>query len=250
MSTLVEARGLSKRFGNFNAVHPIHFQVQAGEVIGLLGPNGAGKTTTLRMLAGLLKPTAGEALIAGHSMNSDPLAARKELGFLTGDMDVYRRLTPVEVLKYFGRLYDVPEKELSSQVKTLVELFGITDFKDKHCEKLSTGQKQRTSIARTLVHNPKVVVLDEPTTGLDIMSSEVVLQFIRGFAKQEGKAVIFSTHHLDEVERLCDRVGIIHKGSLVVMDTIPNIKAQAEKPNLAESFFHFVNENNHATSYN
>lgn len=246
MSTLIEARRISKRFGDFVAVNPIHFQVQAGEVVGLLGPNGAGKTTTLRMLAGLLKPSNGEAFIAGQSMTSNTLAARKNLGFLTGDMDVYRRLSPIEVLEYFGRLYDVPEHELKPKVKTLVEWFGITDFKDKHCEKLSTGQKQRTSIARTLVHNPKVVVLDEPTTGLDIMSSEVVLQFIRNMAKEEGKAVIFSTHHLDEVERLCDRVGIIHQGNLVIMDTIERVKEKAGKSTLAASFFHFVNDNHHA----
>ncbi|MEN0051684.1 MAG: ABC transporter ATP-binding protein [Bacteroidota bacterium] len=239
-NTLIESRGLTKKFGDFTAVNNISFDVKEGEIFGLLGPNGAGKTTTLRMLSGLLTPTAGESFIAGHSMQAEPLKARRELGFLTGDMDLYRRLNPAEILTYFGNLYEVPRRELKERVEKLVDWFGITPFRDRYCEKLSTGQKQRTSIARTLVHNPKVVVLDEPTTGLDIMSSEFVLQFIRRIAREEGKTVIFSTHHLDEVERLCDRIGIVQEGKLVAIGTVEEIKKQGGKDVLADAFFDLV----------
>ena len=240
MDHAIEARSLSKDFGNFRAVNQLSFTVEPGEIFGLLGPNGAGKTTTLRMLSGLLKPTEGTSFITGHSMQTQQLQARKELGFLTGDMDLYRRLTPKELLTYFGKLYEVSNGELKKRVALLIDAFGISEFQNKHCEKLSTGQKQRVSIARTLVHNPRVVVLDEPTTGLDIMASEFILQFIRRMAKEEGKAVIFSTHHLDEVERLCDRIAIISKGELVGTGTVDEVKAKANRENLAESFFQLV----------
>ncbi|MEM0994906.1 MAG: ABC transporter ATP-binding protein [Bacteroidota bacterium] len=242
ISTTIECKNLTKRFGDFTAVNNISLEVKEGEIFGLLGPNGAGKTTTLRMLSGLLSPTAGESYIAGHSMQASPLTARRELGFLTGDMDLYRRLNPPEMLTYFGNLYEVPRKELKARVERLVDWFGITPFRNRHCEKLSTGQKQRTSIARTLVHDPKVVVLDEPTTGLDIMASEFVLQFIKRIAREENKTVIFSTHHLDEVERLCDRIAIIHKSNLIAIGTVEEVKAQVGKTQLAEAFFQLVNE--------
>ncbi|MBK8703407.1 MAG: ABC transporter ATP-binding protein [Saprospiraceae bacterium] len=240
MPASIEARNLGKRFGEVHAVQEVSFEVHPGEIVGLLGPNGAGKTTTLRMLAGLLAPTAGEAFINQHSVQKEPLVARRALGFLTGDMDLYRRLTPVELLTYFGQLYEVPRPELRRRIDELVEAFGIGDFKDKHCEKLSTGQKQRVSIARTLVHDPAVVVLDEPTTGLDIMASEFILQFIRRMARENGKAVIFSTHHLDEVERLCDRVVIIHKGRLQHHGDIDSALAATNQARLADAFFEMV----------
>ncbi|MBL7792793.1 MAG: ABC transporter ATP-binding protein [Saprospiraceae bacterium] len=240
MPASIEARNLGKRFGEVHAVQEVSFEVHPGEIVGLLGPNGAGKTTTLRMLAGLLAPTAGEAFINQHSVQKEPQLARRALGFLTGDMDLYRRLTPVELLAYFGQLYEVPQPELRRRIDELVEAFGIGEFKDKHCEKLSTGQKQRVSIARTLVHDPAVVVLDEPTTGLDIMASEFILQFIRRMAKENGKAVIFSTHHLDEVERLCDRVVIIHKGRLQHHGDIDSALAATNQTRLADAFFEMV----------
>jgi sodium transport system ATP-binding protein len=241
MDSLIEARNLSKDFGSFRAVDDLSFEVRAGEIFGLLGPNGAGKTTTLRMLAGLLRPSAGEAFIAGHSMTGQQLPARRALGFLTGDMDLYRRLTPVELLTYFGQLYEVPKPTLKNRVADLVEAFGIGEFRNKFCEKLSTGQKQRVSIARTLVHDPQVVILDEPTTGLDIMASEFILQFMRRMAHEQYKAVIFSTHHLNEVERLCDRIAIIHKGRLAQQGSVEEVRQSAGKDALADAFFELVN---------
>ena len=242
MEHLIEAHNLSKDFGDFRAVNQVSFGVAPGEIFGLLGPNGAGKTTTLRMLSGLLRATEGEAFIAGHSMTDDQLAARSELGFLTGDMDLYRRLNPRELLLYFGRLYQVPRETLAPRVDYLINAFDITPFSDRLCEKLSTGQKQRVSIARTLVHDPQVVILDEPTTGLDIMSSEFILQFIHRMAKEEQKAVIFSTHNLTEVERLCDRIAIIHQGEMQYQGDLATLARETGRPVLADSFFQLVAE--------
>jgi len=242
MEVKIDARELTKNFGSFRAVDTLSFDVKAGEVFGLLGPNGAGKTTTLRMLSGLLSPSAGEAFIAGNSMQSQQQKARTALGFLTGDMDLYRRLNPVELLTYFGQLYEVPKSILRERVAKLVDAFGITEFQDRYCEKLSTGQKQRVSIARTLVHDPEVVILDEPTTGLDIMASEFILQFIKKMAQEEGKTIIFSTHHLDEVERLCDRIAIIHQGKLEHYGTIAAVKQRTGKEDLADAFFQLVQQ--------
>ena len=240
MNTLIEANALCKDFGDFRAVDKVSFKVEAGEIFGLLGPNGAGKTTTLRMLSGLLKPTKGHAKIAGFSMKEETMLARKSLGFLTGDMDLYRRLNPKELLTYFGELYETPKQELQQRVDFLIDAFGITPFVDRYCEKLSTGQKQRVSIARTLVHNPKVVILDEPTTGLDIMASEFILQFIKKMAKEEGKTLIFSTHNLAEVERLCDRIAVIHKGKMRYLGDVGGLKKQTSKATLNQAFFDLV----------
>lgn len=240
MMTLIEARQLTKDFGDLRAVDHVSFSVAAGEIFGLLGPNGAGKTTTLRMLAGLLTPTDGKAFIAGHSMRNDKLAARRGLGFLTGDMDLYRRLKPDELLTYFGRLYQMSNGEIRHRVEYLMDAFGIDDFADRQCEKLSTGQKQRVSIARTLVHDPRVVILDEPTTGLDIMASEFILRFIHRMAKEENKAVIFSTHNLTEVERLCDRIAVINQGKMAYQGDVAGLAAQTGAPNLSAGFFRLV----------
>lgn len=240
MQTMIEARQLSKSFGGNEVVRKVSFEVNAGEIVGLLGPNGAGKTTTLRMLAGLLTPGSGEAFIGGFSAQKQMLEARKALGFLTGDMDLYRRLNPVEVLTYFGQLYEVPSTVLTNKINQLVSDFGMSEYRDRHCEKLSTGQKQRVAIARTLVHDPAVVILDEPTTGLDIMAGEFILQFIRRMAKEGGKAVLFSTHHLDEVERLCDRIVIIHQGELRYSGNMEGAKEQTGSSTLADAFFKLV----------
>lgn len=240
MATRIETRNLTKDFGDFRAVDDVSFSVAAGEIFGLLGPNGAGKTTTLRMLSGLLRPTRGEAFIDGISVQQEPHRALGHLGFLTGEMDLYRRLKPRELLTYFGELYEVPKRELADRVERLMTLFDIHDFADRYCEKLSTGQKQRVSIARTLVHDPPVVVLDEPTTGLDIMSAEFVLQFIDRIAKEEQKAVIFSTHNLTEVERLCDRIAIIDGGKLGYAGPPADLLRQTGTATLAAGFFQLV----------
>ncbi len=249
MATLIEAKNLQKYFENFRAVNDLSFEVEAGQIYGLLGANGAGKTTTLRMLAGILQPTSGEAFITNFSMSKDPVKARERLGFLTGEMDLYKKLRPKEILHYFGELYGVTEDKLLARVEELVQLFQIENFTDRYCEKLSTGQKQRVSIARTLVHNPDVIILDEPTTGLDIVSSEFILQFIQKMAKEENKAVIFSTHNLSEVERLCDRIGIIHQGNMIMQGTLPEILEQTQETDLATAFFKLLNQLSYENQY-
>lgn len=242
MKYTIEAKGLSKQFGDFTAVDQVSFGLEAGEIFGLLGPNGAGKTTTLRMLSGLLKPTAGEAFIKEISVQKTPTQALSHLGFLTGDMDLYRRLKPAELLTFFGKLYETPKAKLEQRVSYLMDAFDINDFADRNCEKLSTGQKQRVGIARTLVHDPAVVVLDEPTTGLDIMAAEFVLRFIQKIAKEENKTVLFSTHNLTEVERLCDRIGIVNRGKLVYLGTVENLLASTGTSDLAAAFFGLVGD--------
>lgn len=242
MEKILEAKNLVKDFDRFRAVHDVSFAVDQGVVFGLLGPNGAGKTTTLRMLSGLLQPTFGSSYIAGYSMQEEQLKARRELGFLTGEMDLYRRLKPKELLRYFGSLYEVPKSELNDRVEHYADIFGINEFADRYCEKLSTGQKQRVAIVRTLIHDPKVVILDEPTTGLDIMATEFVLSFIQRMAHEEGKTVIFSTHHMDEVERLCDKVAIMHQGKMLFDGTLDEAKKQQNTSTLYDAFFGLVTQ--------
>jgi sodium transport system ATP-binding protein len=240
MQTVIKAEQLQKYFGAYQAVKNVSFEVKAGQIFGLLGANGAGKTTTLRMLAGILQPTQGSTYIANYNMQTDKLLASKYLGFLTGEMNLFERMTPTEILYFFGNLYEVPSATLRQRVEELISTFQITSFKDKLAGTLSTGQKQRVSIARTLVHNPAAIILDEPTTGLDIMSSELILNFIADAARKEGKAVLFSTHHLDEVERLCDYIGILQYGEMLAVDTPQAIKEKTQQGSLHEAFFKLV----------
>jgi len=218
---LVQASGLVKQFhdrkrGVVEAVRGITFEALAGEIFGLLGPNGAGKTTTLRMLATILAPTAGSAVIAGCDVRSDPDGARRALGFLSGDTGLYGRLTAGEMITYFGRLYGLDDSRLKHRVRELRARLDMDDFWSRRCAKLSTGQKQKVSIARTVVHDPPVLILDEPTAGLDVLASRNIVNFI-GEARTEGKCIILSTHDMGEAERLCDRVGIIHNGELAAV---------------------------------
>lgn len=240
MNSKIKITGLVKYFGSFAAVKDVSFDVSEGEIFGLLGPNGAGKTTTLRMISGMLKPSEGDVFINGFSMNGETIKAKTSLGFLTGDMNLYERLTPYELLEYFGNLYNVPAPSLKSRIEELIEKFKINDFADRLCGKLSTGQKQRVAIARTIIHDPAVIVLDEPTTGLDIMASEMIIDFMKTMATEHKRTIIFSTHNLSEVERLCNRVAIIHKGELITEGTISEINSKVEAKDLSTSFFTLV----------
>ncbi|MBN1441570.1 MAG: ATP-binding cassette domain-containing protein [Planctomycetes bacterium] len=224
----VEARGLTKVFhdpqrGEVLAASEISFVCRAGEIFGLLGPNGAGKSTTLRMLSTVLRPSAGTAIVNGHDIVRDPLGVRRSIGFLSGSTGLYARLTARETLEYFGRLHGLAERPLRSRVEDLLDLFGIADFAGTRCEKLSTGMRQKVSIARTIVHDPPILILDEPTMGLDILVAATLLDFVRE-CRERGKCVIFSTHILSEVEKLCDRVGIIHQGELRAVGTLDELR--------------------------
>jgi sodium transport system ATP-binding protein len=238
---MIEFDRLSKRYGDFHAVSELTLRVPAGEVYALLGANGAGKTTALRCLATLLEPTAGAASIAGYDSRTQPLEVRRRLGFLAASMGLYARLSARELLRYFADLHGVPAAEAPARVEAAVEAFGLGPFADRLCGKLSTGQRQRVSIARAVVHDPPALVLDEPTLGLDVLSGEAIYRFVDE-ARGRGRAVVFSTHQMAEVELLADRVGIIAGGRLVAEGTTEEIVAASGEGNLARAFLRIVRE--------
>jgi len=235
---MIEARGLSKRFqdkkrGKVRAVENVSFTCQPGKIYGLLGANGAGKTTTLRMLATILEPTEGTAVICGHDVVEEPEKVRANVGFLSTATALYPRLTAEELVEYFGRLNGLDEPTLKKRVDDIFNRLDMNGFRDRRCDKLSTGMKQKTSIARTLVHDPPVMIFDEPTTGLDVMTARTIITFISD-CRDRGKAIIFSTHIMSEVDRLCDRIGIIHDGKLLADSTAPELRAKYAEHNLEE----------------
>jgi sodium transport system ATP-binding protein len=236
---LIEFDSLSKAYGEFVAVRGLSLRVAPGEVYALLGANGAGKTTALRCLATLLAPTEGTARIGGFDARTQPLEVRRRLGFLAASMGLYARLTARELLGYFARLQGVDERQIEARVETVVERFAIGEFADRLCGRLSTGQRQRVSIARAAVHDPPALVLDEPTLGLDVLSGQAIYDFVAD-ARTRGRAVLFSTHHMSEVELLADRVGILAGGRLVEEGTADEIVARSGEPNLARAFLHIA----------
>ena len=227
---------LVKTFGSKTAVAGLSFSVGAGEIYGLLGPNGAGKTTTLRVLAGILTPTAGRATVAGLDVAAHPLEVRRRLGFLTNTTGLYARLTGRELLDYFARLYGMSPAAADARIATLIRALDLAPFFGRRCEALSTGERQRLSIARAVLHDPAVLILDEPTAGLDVLASRFLRAFVRA-ERDRGKAVVFSTHYLAEAELLCDRIGLLHHGGLLAEGTPAALRAMAgEAPSLEEAF--------------
>ncbi|MBW3571487.1 MAG: ABC transporter ATP-binding protein [Gemmatimonadetes bacterium] len=238
---MIEFESLSKAYGGFVAVRGLSLRVAPGEVYALLGANGAGKTTALRCLATLLAPTEGTARIGGFDARTQPLEVRRRLGFLAASMGLYARLTPRELLRYFARLQGVDERRIEARVEAMVERFAIGDFADRLCGRLSTGQRQRVSIARAAVHDAPALVLDEPTLGLDVLSGQAIYDFVAD-ARGRGRAVLFSTHHMSEVELLADRVGILAGGRLVEEGTADEIVARSGEANLARAFLRIARE--------
>lgn len=241
---MIETRGLSKIFqdkkrGAIRAVDRVSFACQPGQIYGLLGANGAGKTTTLRMLATILEPTDGTALVCGYDVVEHPEKVRASVGFLSTATALYPRLTAQEMVEYFGRLNGLDEATLKKRVEDIFSRLNMNDFRDRRCDKLSTGQKQKTSIARTLVHDPPVMIFDEPTTGLDVMTARTIIGFISD-CRDRGKTVIFSTHIMSEVERLCDHIGIVHDGKLLAEGTVAELRAKYSEHNLEEIMFKIV----------
>jgi sodium transport system ATP-binding protein len=235
---MIEARGLSKRFqdkkrGEIRAVDNVSFACQPGKIYGLLGANGAGKTTTLRMLATILEPTDGTAIVCGYDVVDDPEKVRANIGFLSTGTALYPRLSSQELVEYFGRLNGLDEATLKRRVDEIFNRLEMNEFRDRRCDKLSTGMKQKTSIARTLVHDPPVMIFDEPTTGLDVMTARTIINFISE-CRERGKAIIFSTHIMSEVERLCDSIGIIHDGKLLAEGTVSELRAKYAEHNIEE----------------
>lgn len=241
---MIEARGLCKRFqdkkrGEIRAVDNVSFSCQPGKIYGLLGANGAGKTTTLRMLATILEPTGGTAIVAGHDVIEHPEKVRANVGFLSTATALYPRLSAQELVEYFGRLNGLDEPLLKRRVDAIFNRLEMNDFRDRRCDKLSTGMKQKVSIARTLVHDPPVMIFDEPTLGLDVMTARTIVAFIRE-CRDHGKTVIFSTHVMSEVEKLCDSIGIIQDGKLLAEGTLAQLREKYGQTDLEEIFVKVV----------
>jgi sodium transport system ATP-binding protein len=237
---MIETHDLTKTFhdkkrGEIRAADAVTFRAEPGRIYGLLGANGAGKTTTLRLLATLLKPTSGTAVVAGHDVLRAPEKVRANVGFLAASTALYGRLTAREMIAYFGRLNGLQDADLRNRIQRLADDLDMHDFLDRRCEKFSTGMKQKTSIARTLVHDPAVMIFDEPTLGLDVMTSRAIVKFVRD-CRNRGKTVIYSTHIMSEVEKLCDVVGIIHDGRLMAEGTVAELKSKYGDPDLEEVF--------------
>src|ERR1700726_3905207 len=241
---MIEARGLCKRFrdkkrGEIRAVDNVSFRCDPGRIYGLLGANGAGKTTTLRMLATILEPTDGTALVCGYDVVEHPEKVRANVGFLSTATALYPRLTAQELVEYFGRLNGLDALTLKSCLDVIFNRLDMNSFRDRRCDKLSTGMKQKTSIARTLVHDPPVMIFDEPTLGLDIMAARTIVAFIRE-CRQTGKTVILSTHVMSEVEKLCDVIGVIHDGQRLAEVTPASLRKKYQEKDLEEIFVKIV----------
>jgi len=218
------------------AVDHINFLAKEGEIFGLLGPNGAGKTTTLRSIATLLKPTTGTITVQGFDVTKDPTEVRRRIGFLTNELKLDPHFTPSFTMNFFGKLHNMEQKEIDRRTNELFDYFGITDFKSKKISELSTGMMQKLSIAVSLVHDPEVIIFDEPTNGLDIITARAVIDYLQ-MLKQQGKLVIVSTHIMSVAEKLCDKIAIIIKGQKVADGTVAHVLEATKTSNLEDAFF-------------
>ena len=232
---MIEARNLHKRFGAIVAVDGVSFCARDGEITGLLGPNGAGKTTTLRCLYTLMRPDRGEILIDGIDAAADPVAVRRRLGVLPDARGIYKRLTARENIAYFGRLHGIDPATLDRRIEAAIIALEMGDFADRRAEGYSQGQRVKTAIARALVHDPRNVVLDEPTNGLDVMATRSMRGFLRNL-KADGRCVLFSSHIMQEVAALCDRIVVIAKGRVIADESPDALRAQTGQANLEDAF--------------
>ena len=224
-----------KKRGKIHALDHASFDVKPHEIFGLLGPNGAGKTTLMRLLATVLKPTSGTATIHGHDIVQQPAAVRASIGFLSGDMGLYGRITAREILKFFGKLGGLESGVLQRRVEEVIGRLDISRYADTRIDKLSTGMRQRVAIARTIVHDPPVLILDEPSYGLDVPSARLIENFVLE-ARSQGKCIVLSTHVMEEAEYLCDRIAVIHEGRVRVTGTMDDLRAATGKTRLREIF--------------
>jgi sodium transport system ATP-binding protein len=241
---MVEVEHLTKAFhdsgrGSVLALDDVSFSAHAGEVFGILGPNGAGKTTALRILSTVLKPTSGTARVAGFDVASQPHLVRRHIGFLSASTGVYDRMSAWELVEFFGRLHGIDR--LRERMEEVFDLLQMNDFRDVLGGKMSTGMKQKVSVARAIIHNPPVLIFDEPTAGLDVLVARTVLQTIARF-RTLGKCVLFSTHIMREVEKLCDRVAILHKGKILTCGTLDELRRRHGQDDLEEMFFDLLKE--------
>lgn len=232
---MIEAKNLVKHYKDVKAVDDVSFICPDGQITGLLGPNGAGKTTVLRMITGLIKPQSGTAIINGRDVTQDAQAVRRVLGMQGDAGGVYPRLTPREQLRYYGRFYDLEGQALEDSVQHVINLMQMEEIADRRAEGFSRGQRQKVIIGRALIHNPPNIIMDEPTNGLDVMAVRETRNQIRAF-KEQGRCVLFSTHYMDEAERLCDNIAIIVRGKIVAVGSPETLIARTSKDNLEDAF--------------
>src|SRR4030065_230049 len=233
MESVIQINDLTKSYGLTLAVDHISFDVKEGEIFGFLGPNGAGKTTTIRMIVGLTQPSSGTALVDGHDILKEPVECNKTIGLVPETSNLYGELTSLENLIYQAELYGVPKKERRSRSLQLLEEFALKEHQDKPFQKLSRGLKRRLTIAAALIHHPKILFLDEPTTGLDVMSARGLRKLILD-SKKKGLTIFLTTHYIPEAESLCDRIAIIVQGKIRVVDTPENIRDQMKEAEVLE----------------
>jgi len=225
---MIKTENLTKNFGNFEAVKSINLEVMPGEIYGFLGPNGAGKTTTIRMLIGLLKPTSGKVFIAGYDLERNPISAKSLVGFIPDQPYIYEKLTAREFLNFIGGIYGMKEAEIEQKAPGLLEFFDLKNWADELVESFSHGMKQRLVYASALLHEPKVVIVDEPMVGMDPRGARLLKDAFRDFAHQQGKTIFMSTHTLEVAEEVCDRIGIISRGQLIAQGTMAELRSQAK----------------------
>lgn len=243
---MLTVENLTKRFSKIGeevvAVNNLSFSVEPGEVFGLLGPNGAGKTTTLRMILGLIEPSTGRVQLDGFDVAHEPNEVKKRIGYASASVGVYPWLTAREMLLFIGDLYELERDYALERVGDLAELLGFDSLLDRRCASLSSGEKQRVNLARALIHEPPIMLLDEPTTGLDVLGSSVIFDYV-AMLKERQKAVIVCTHRLDEAERICDRFGLLHRGKLYKEGSIDDLLNGSEQTNLTDLFLEMLSVN-------
>jgi sodium transport system ATP-binding protein len=230
-----------KKRGKIIAVNNVSIECRPGRIFGLLGLNGAGKTTLMRLLSTSLKPTSGTAEVNGNDILSQPEKVKANIGFLSGDTGLYPRLTAEEIVRYFARLNGMEEKRINERIGEIFNKFDMNGFKDRKIDKLSQGMKQKVSIARTIVHDPDVLILDEPTLGLDVITSRNIIDFVRD-SKQKNKCIMFSTHIMHEAEKLCDDIAIIHKGEILEVATLEQYQKKTNLSDLDNIFVKIIRE--------
>ncbi len=225
----------------FTAVDNLSFDVKEGEILGILGPNGAGKTTLLRMIAGIMTPNTGNITIDDLTYEKNETDIKKMIAYLSGNTKIYGTISPYELLKMCAEIYDVPTHEIDKRIKEISKILNMDAFLYNRIEKLSTGQTQRVNIARCMVHNPKYYILDEATSGLDIITSQIILNFIKS-EKEKGKTILYSTHYMEEAENICDMIIMVNKGKIITTGTPEQIKKETKTTNLRDAFFALVGD--------
>ncbi len=252
MSLMIKVNNLKKKFVKqknkkekmeFYAVNGVSFEVNEGEIVGILGPNGAGKTTLLRMVAGIMNPTSGDVQFDDMNYKRDEIKIKKSLAYLSGNTKIYNSISPYELLRMCAEFYEVKKDEIDNRIQEISRILEMDKFLYSRIGNLSTGQTQRVNIARCLIHDPKYYILDEATSGLDIISSQIILDFMKS-EKKKGKCVLYSTHYMEEAENICDRVIMINHGNIIKEGTPAEIRKATKTSNLRDAFFALIGSDN------